>query len=222
MSDFNTDGGSQQPQDPGSSDSDYEQAPLDPQGNAPQAAAESNDGPYNASNNGSYDSYGQPQPPYAASANTQDQQYAQQQSYGQQPYNPQQATQGGYYDQAYGQHNQQSQQGPQQYGQPGYGQSGYEQPRYGMPQNMPYGYSPRNKIVAGLLAIFLGSLGVHNFYLGYTTKAVIQLLLTLVGWIVVIGPVVAAVWALIEGILILCSSYGSPWHRDAKGVELRD
>lgn len=33
----------------------------------------------------------------------------------------------------------------------------------------------KSKIVSGLLGIFLGSLGVHNFYLGYTNKAVAQL-----------------------------------------------
>jgi len=36
-----------------------------------------------------------------------------------------------------------------------------------------------SKLVAGLLGIFLGGLGIRNFYLGYITKAVIQLLLTL-------------------------------------------
>lgn len=103
---------------------------------------------------------------------------------------------------------------------------GYQQP-YGSypgqtPTGVPYGYVPREKIVAGLLAIFLGGLGVHNFYLGYTGKAIAQLLLTIVGWIIVVGPIVAVVWSLIEGILILSSNWGSPWHRDAKGVELRD
>lgn len=39
----------------------------------------------------------------------------------------------------------------------------------------------KSKMAAGLLGIFLGSLGVHNFYLGYTGKAVAQLLLTLIG-----------------------------------------
>lgn len=33
----------------------------------------------------------------------------------------------------------------------------------------------KSKLVAGLLAIFLGTFGVHNFYLGYTGKAVTQL-----------------------------------------------
>ena len=32
----------------------------------------------------------------------------------------------------------------------------------------------KQKLVAGLLAIFLGCYGVHNFYLGYTKKAVMQ------------------------------------------------
>lgn len=87
---------------------------------------------------------------------------------------------------------------------------------------MPYGYAPKQKIVAGLLAIFLGTLGIHNFYLGYTTKAVIQLLLTVVGWLILVGPIIAAIWSFVEGILILCSNYGSPWHRDGRGFELMD
>lgn len=42
----------------------------------------------------------------------------------------------------------------------------------------------------GLLGIFLGSLGVHNFYLGYTGKAVAQLLLSIIGVFACgIGPI---------------------------------
>ena len=67
-----------------------------------------------------------------------------------------------------------------------------------------------------------GCFGVHNFYLGNTGKAVAQLLLTVIGWILIIGPAVAGIWGLVEGILILCSHYGSQWHRDAQGVELQD
>jgi predicted Zn finger-like uncharacterized protein len=37
--------------------------------------------------------------------------------------------------------------------------------------------SSKSKLTAGLLAIFLGSLGVHRFYLGYTVLGIIQLLL---------------------------------------------
>lgn len=77
----------------------------------------------------------------------------------------------------------------------------------------------KSKIAAGLLGIFLGSLGIHNFYLGYNSKAIAQLILTMVGWIFCgIGPVVAAIWGLIEGILILTGSI----NQDAAGNQLID
>ena len=96
-----------------------------------------------------------------------------------------------------------------------------QQPAYGQPV-APAGYAQKSKLAAGLLGIFLGCFGVHNFYLGNTGKAVAQLLLTVIGWILIIGPAVAGIWGLVEGILILCSHYGSQWHRDAQGVELQD
>ena len=37
----------------------------------------------------------------------------------------------------------------------------------------------KSKIVGGILGILLGCFGVHNFYLGYTSKAIAQLLITL-------------------------------------------
>ena len=114
--------------------------------------------------------------------------------------------------------------------QPGYGQA-YQQPNaYAQPQYTaapyaaaPVGQSSKSKLAAGLLGIFLGGLGVHNFYLGNTGKAVAQLLLTLVGWILLgLGPIAAAIWGFVEGIIILCSKPGSPWHKDANGYELSD
>ena len=81
------------------------------------------------------------------------------------------------------------------------------------------GEQPKSKIGAGLLAIFLGYLGVHNFYLGYTSKGIAQLLLTLVGWIACgLGPVAASIWGLIEGILILTGSI----NKDANGIPLQN
>ena len=67
----------------------------------------------------------------------------------------------------------------------------------------------KSKLVAGLLAIFLGTFGVHNFYLGYTGKAVTQLVLSIVGILlccVVVGVFIVmgvGIWGLVEGILIL-------------------
>lgn len=84
------------------------------------------------------------------------------------------------------------------------------------------GMSTRSKIVAGLFGIFLGAFGVHNFYLGNTGKAVGQLLLTIFGAIIIIGPVISAIWGLVEGIYILGSHPGSHWHQDGSGLQLQD
>ena len=78
------------------------------------------------------------------------------------------------------------------------------------------------------MGIFLGIFGVHNFYLGYTSKAVLQLVLSIIGIIlsiIIIGVfmfVAVEIWGFIEGIMILASSTGSRWHLDASGNELRD
>lgn len=106
----------------------------------------------------------------------------------------------------------------QQYGQPYMQQSYTVQPPY-----QQYVVGTHNKIVAGLLGIFLGALGIHNFYLGYNGKAIAQLVLTLVFWWALgLGPIVAAVWSFIEAICILVSKPGTQWHRDAQGYELQD
>ena len=78
----------------------------------------------------------------------------------------------------------------------------------------------KSKMAAGLLGIFLGSFGVHNFYLGYTGKAVAQLLLTLIGTPITCGIAypIPLIWGLIEGILILCGNID----KDADGVPLED
>ncbi len=103
-------------------------------------------------------------------------------------------------------------------------------PQGGYPGAMPTGRSPypisptpHSKLAAGLLSIFLGCFGVGNFYLGRTGRGVAQLMLTLIGFLFFfIGPTIAIIWGLIEGILILSSSTGSFWHRDARGWELTD
>ena len=77
----------------------------------------------------------------------------------------------------------------------------------------------KSKIAGGLLGIFLGYFGVHNFYLGYTSKAVAQLLLTAIGWILCgLGPIVAGIWGFIEGVMILAGSID----KDADGNPLMD
>jgi TM2 domain-containing membrane protein YozV len=74
----------------------------------------------------------------------------------------------------------------------------------------------KSKIAAGLFGIFLGALGIHNFYLGYTGKAIAQLLITILSFGLLSW--VSFTWGLIEGILILAGSI----NRDKNGVPLKD
>lgn len=53
------------------------------------------------------------------------------------------------------------------------------------------GISKKSRLVALLLGIFLGSYGAHNFYLGKPKRAVIQLALCIIGYIVMFGPLVS-------------------------------
>lgn len=73
--------------------------------------------------------------------------------------------------------------------------------------------SSRSRLVAGLLGIFLGGLGIHRFYLGYSMVGVIQLVAT----IVTCGSV-GSIWGFVEGILILT---GNVITTDADGATLQ-
>lgn len=85
--------------------------------------------------------------------------------------------------------------------------------------NPAYGYpQPKSRLAAGLLGIFLGGLGIHRFYLGYTTIGVIQIVLTVFLGIFTLG--IVALWGLVEGIMILAGA--NYFQRDAKGIPLRD
>jgi TM2 domain-containing membrane protein YozV len=60
------------------------------------------------------------------------------------------------------------------------------------------------KVVAGILAILLGSFGIHKFYLGYNTPGIIMLLITVLTCGV--GASVIGIIAIIEGIMYLTKS----------------
>ena len=99
---------------------------------------------------------------------------------------------------------------------PGYGAP----PGYGpVPGYGPPAYSGKSKVAAGVLALLIGYLGIHNFYLGYTGKGLIQLLGSLLSCGFLALPI--AIWAFVEGILILTARPGEPpWGVDAEGVPL--
>lgn len=98
----------------------------------------------------------------------------------------------------------------------------------------------KSKVAAGVLGLLLGGLGIHNFYLGYTKKAIIQLgvqlgamaiaiilyILSIPLSLIVIGVLLIpiamvfngvqigiGVWGFVEGIMILCGKID----RDADG-----
>ena len=70
---------------------------------------------------------------------------------------------------------------------------------------------PKSRALYVILGLLLGTLGVHNFYAGYTGKTVVQLLITLfLGWLLIPWFAVA-LWAVIEACTV---------SRDAKGVPM--
>ena len=81
------------------------------------------------------------------------------------------------------------------------------------PPPMP-GQEPKQKLIAGLLGIFLGSLGIHRFYLGYTKIGVYQIVAT----ILTCG--IAGLWGFIEGILYLVGGTANGYKTDVNGVPL--
>lgn len=66
----------------------------------------------------------------------------------------------------------------------------------------------KNMLLAYILLIFLGTLGIHRFYIGKTGSAIAILILTMVGWITavfVVGFVfiaISGVWAFVDLFLV--------------------
>lgn len=69
----------------------------------------------------------------------------------------------------------------------------------------------RNKYVAALLAFFLGTLGIHRFYLGRNGTGVLMIVLS----ITVVGLIVTGLWALIDTVRYLIMSDAEFEHRYA-------
>lgn len=108
-----------------------------------------------------------------------------------------------------------------------YNNNGYQpqgqQPMYNPPQYQPQagidpppGYTQRSRMAAGVLAILLGTYGVHSFYLGNTSRGLIQLLVSFLtcGF----GAIFMMIWGILEGVKILDGRINT----DANGVFLKD
>ena len=87
-------------------------------------------------------------------------------------------------------------------------------PQYGQPAYAPAhaGQGEQKERVAYiLLGVFLGGFGVHNFYAGYTGRAVAQLLITLFLFWLVIPLIAVWIWTIVEVITVTADARGVPF-----------
>ncbi len=76
----------------------------------------------------------------------------------------------------------------------------------------PQSFNPnaKDRVAYVLLAVFLGNLGIHNFFAGYTSRAVTQLLICLLTC--GIGGIGTWIWAIVEACTV---------EQDANGVRFK-
>ena len=108
-----------------------------------------------------------------------------------------------------------------------YNQNSGQQPMYNPPQYQPEagmepppGYVQKSRVAAGILAILLGTYGIHSFYLGNSARGLLQLLLSLFGGFITCGLATLAmsIWGIVDGVRILDGRINT----DANGVFLKD
>ena len=108
---------------------------------------------------------------------------------------------------------------PQNFPPPQY-QPSYQPPHYQQPQVNNYPQQPlvvqpiiiaqgKSRVAFILLGLFLGGLGIHNFYAGYAGKGIAQLLLNLFLFWTIVVPVIVGIWVLIEVITVDRDSFGN-------------
>lgn len=81
-------------------------------------------------------------------------------------------------------------------------------PSYPMP--VQGNQNAKDRVAYILLAVFIGHLGIHNFFAGYTSRGVIQLVITIVTC--GLGGIATWIWAIIEAITVT---------KDANGVDFK-
>lgn len=95
---------------------------------------------------------------------------------------------------------------PQQYGQ----QYAQPMPQPYVPQGgvYPYQFSPKQRVAYILLAVFLGWLGIHNFYAGYNGRGLAQLLISVLTFFTF--SFVSWIWAIVEACTIMYDATNRP------------
>ncbi len=87
------------------------------------------------------------------------------------------------------------------------------------PWPVPYNYAPipvylappKSRTAFVLLGLFLGGLGIHNFYAGYVGRGIAQLLITLLLFWTVVTVVAVWIWVLLEVALVTRTPDGRPF-----------
>lgn len=77
-----------------------------------------------------------------------------------------------------------------------------------LPQNLNQN-SPKSHTAYVLLAIFLGALGIHNFYAKRTSQGTTQLLITILTCFY--GGIISYVWAIVDIINVKVDGNGNPF-----------
>lgn len=91
------------------------------------------------------------------------------------------------------------------------GYSTQQHPQQPYPQQMPYPAMPlaKSKTAFTLLGIFLGWLGIHNFYAGYTNRGLAQLLITVLSCTYL--GIISWIWAIIDICTVTKDGQGRPF-----------
>lgn len=63
----------------------------------------------------------------------------------------------------------------------------------------------KSMVVYLILAWFLGIFGAHRFYAGKTGSAVAMLLMSTLGFFLIVPVVISAIWALVDIIVGICN-----------------
>ena len=75
--------------------------------------------------------------------------------------------------------------------------------------NDPYLHVAKKSVAYIVLAIFLGELGIHNFYAGYAGRGVAQLLITILSFGLLFW--ISWIWALVELCVMTNDGRGVPF-----------
>ena len=70
-------------------------------------------------------------------------------------------------------------------------------------KNITQEASDKLRLIAFILAFFLGTFGIHRFYVKKTRTGIVMLILTLT----LFGVIITSIWAFVDWVMILAGSF---------------